>query len=246
MSNLINNPLVYLFEEFSNRTGVELNSFVLNETPNNTFHNQKFMQQYANNTNNGDVYKYLYDPGLSFSWRFHQRLARIKYTDRKEPWITLMFNTGTKEPLTTLGSLNYTHYEQYGNNKLSIVDVKRNVMPVDIVFISNSIDYLYNFLGKLNFWFDRSTGIYYNQSVAFSNSHVVEYELASDVFNIKTRDLNKLDTERRGSLVSAGYSFDMGYWELNLPEEGYIVENINLKIKVVDNINNSSMTLTTI
>jgi len=236
LDNLLQNPLLYLFDNFSSVTGYNFSEFVINETPSTTFHNQPFMQQYADGQSGDEsVYKYLYDPSLEFGFRFHQRLAKIKYIDRKDPWITIIFKTGEKNPLTNVLSHKYNHME-VSPDKFYKVNCRRGTIPINVVFISNSIDYLYSFLGKLNFWFDRTVGFEYNQAIQYSNSFVKNYSLSAEAVNIVQKDLTKLDNERRGSLATAGYSFDMIYWELDLPEQGHILKTIDLKIKVVDNL----------
>lgn len=236
MSNFLQTPLIFLFNRIEEESGVSLASFVVNETPATpkaTGVVQPIMKMYQdlNNSTTNQVYKYLYDPDLSFSFRFHQRLSRFKYTDRKEPWVSLIFNTGEKRPLTEVVSHRYEHHEITENNFYSL-GVRRSSTPVNLVFISNSIDYLYSFLGAISFYWDRITAFDYKQTIQYSNSYVVTYDLTGEALDIRPKDLNKLDTERRGSLVMAGYSFDLVNYEFKLPEEGHLLKEIDLIIKV--------------
>ncbi len=235
MVNYVNNPLVFLFNEMESKTGYTFSQFNVNETPNTIYHSQPRMQQYINKQNNStnQIYKYLYDPSLAFSFRFHQRIARIKYNDRKLPWITIIFNVGEKTPYTGVLSHKHSHHEKTDTSFYNL-DLRRSKVPVDMVFISNSMDYLMSFNGRLNYWFDRITGYQYEQTIQYSNSLIVDYTLSAQVINIIPKDLNKLDTERRGSLATVGYSFDLVYYEFNeLPVEGNILRNIDLLIKTL-------------
>lgn len=233
----LNNALIYLFNNFETETGYNFPNFMVNETPDATI-NQPYMQQYKNkNTsqNNGALYKYLFDPNLQFGFRFHQRIAKIKYEDRAQPWVSIIFNTGEVKPLTNV--LSHT-YDQMRISKCEDafydVKIRRVSTPVNLVFISNNIDYLYRYLQKLSFYFDRITQYEYEQIVRYSSTQVFRYPLSGMAKDIIQKDLTKLDTERRGSLATAGFSFDLIYYDMDTPLKGYLLEDIDLQIRFIN------------
>ena len=237
----INNALVYLFKYFEDSTGFNFPSFMNNEQPDSNLNvNQKYMKQYQqkNTTqHNGSVYKYLYDPNLSFDWRFHQRISKIKYADRSEPWISIIFNTGEVKTLTNVISSTYDQIKTIRSEGMFYeLPIRRVLTPINMVFVSNDIDYLNAFLQTLAFYFDRITQYSYITILKYSDTDIYKYPLSAMAKDINQRDLKKLDTEKRGSLVTAGYSFDLIYYVLNLPaqEQGKLLEDIDLQIRLID------------
>ena len=237
----LNNALVYLFNSFEEVTGYNFPNFMTNETPSSVV-SQPLMQQQRQRQNqtpapdNGAMYKYLFDPNLTFGFRFHQRIAKIKYEDRKQPWVTIMFNTGEVRPLTNvLSTINEQIRIQKRTDDFYDVSVRKVLTPVNLVFISNDIDYLYSYLQKLSFYFDRITQYDYQQRIQYPNGHVTTYPLVGMAKDIIQKDLTKLDTEKRGSLATAGFSFDLIYYVMDTPLRGYLLEDIDLQIKFLNN-----------
>ena len=195
---------------------------------------QKFQAKNVAN-NNGQLYKYIWDPELTFSWRLQERIARIVFENRSQPWVSIVYNTGEVKPLTNMLSHTYDQIRIVAaNQQFYDVQVRRVVTPVNLVFISNNIDYLYRYLQKLSFYFDRTTQYSYTQKVQYAENYVTEYTLAGMAKDIVAKDLTKLDTEKRGSLATAGYSFNLIYWDFNTPYTGYLLENLDLEIKILD------------
>lgn len=219
--------------------------FLVNETA-DTKISQPYMQQYQNknvSTNNGKLYKYLYDPDLSFNFRFYQRLAKIKYDDRKEPWISIMYNTGEVRPLTDVLSHVYDQIRiAKRTDTFYDTKIRRVVTPVNLVFISNDIDYLYSYLQKLSFYFDRITQYNYQQRIQYSDNKISTYQLSAMAKNIIQKDLTKLDTENRGSLATAGYSFDLIYYSIDTPLGGYLLKDIDINMCFVNDFNYMHLT----
>lgn len=232
--NYLINPITHLFDQFETYSGISFTSFTTSQTPDNTFHNQPYLKQYQDK-GDGQLYKYLYDPNLRFDWRFHQRIARMKYTERSNPWVTIMFNTGLKNPLTNVVSHEYPAYETL-EGKTFEVKVKRDSVPINFVLISNDVNYLNSYIGSISSWWNRIVNFPYNQTLTYTNSITKTYSLVGQALNIRPQDLEKLDTESRGSLVTAAYSMDLVYFEYSIPQEGNILEEIGLQIKVVDDI----------
>ena len=233
----LNNALIQLFDNFEEVTGYNFPDFMDNEVP-DTKINQPFMQQYQNkNTtqNNGKLYKYLYDPNLQFGFRFHQRIAKIKFEDREQPWISIIFNTGEVKPLTNVLSHTYDQTKIVKEESAFYdVKVRRVLTPINLIFISNKMDYLYRYLQKLSFYFDRITQYEYEQIVRYSDDKSYRYKFSGMAKDILQKDLTKLDTERRGSLATAGFSFDLIYFDIDTPLKGYLLEDIDLHIRFVD------------
>ena len=234
----LTNALVYLFKSFEEVTSTEFPNFMVNEVP-DQIKSQPYMQAYANKNvviDNGQLYKFLYDPELQFGFRFHQRISKIRYDDRKEPWISIIFSTGEVKPLT--GVLSHV-YEQIKilkkDGEFFDVKVRRVLTPVNFVFISNNMDYLYRYLQKLSFYFDRIIEYPYQQKIYYDETHFNTYCLQGMAKSIVQKDLTKLDTERRGGLATAGYGFDLIYYDMDTPLKGYLLENIDLNIKYIEN-----------
>jgi len=239
MYNYFINPLVYLFEKFEDVTGVPFLEFST-EKPDNTLHTQKYMKQYNDLTNKGTFYKYLYVPDLAFDFRFHQHIAKIQYTERKTGWVTPIFSTGVKNQHTNVLSHVYSHWESF-ESKSNQIRFRRSLIPVNLVFISNDINFLYTYLGKLNFWFDRIVGLEYKQDVLI-HSAPQNIELSCDIMNILPKDLSKLDTSRKGSLVTAAYTFDINYTEFDSPVELNLLETIGIQIRSLGGLDNLVIT----
>ena len=144
--NFLNNTLGQLFDTIEQKANIKFATFNMNETKKveqgKDGENKIFMQQYEE-THDEPVYKYLYDPNLSFDERFHQRIASIGYKDRNKPWLTIMFNTGTVRTVTGVDSK--PRYLTVHNSDGDYFDLKtkRVRVPVNMVLISNDISYLY-------------------------------------------------------------------------------------------------------
>ena len=111
--NFLNNALTQLFDDLEDKCRVKFNTFTANDKPMKGGINadQEYMKMYQK-TEDNRIYKYLYDPDLNFDFRFHQRMARINYRNRKEPWVSLMFNTQTVRPLNHVLSHVYTGIQE--------------------------------------------------------------------------------------------------------------------------------------
>lgn len=230
----INNVLVQLFDAIESNSGVSFATFTTNETTkeeNIINRNQKFMEDYENTFDN-KIYKYLYDPDLSFDFRFHQRLASISYEDKKSAWVTLMFNTGPVRPLTGVLSRPYNGYEQDGSEVYPF-KIKRVSVPINMVFISNDLTYLYSVTEKVAFYFDRLINFPYREAVQYSDTYTETYENYGMAKNIQQIDLTKLDTSSRGTLVTTAFTFDLIYFVVEAPNAPTgLLEKIIVEIKV--------------
>lgn len=233
----INNPLVYLFDLLEQKSRVTFATYNVNEVPKNNPNIQKgtqpYMEQYQS-TNDNQVYKYLYDPDLDFNFRFHQRISSIKYQDRKQPWVTLMYNMKQVNPLTNVVSSKF-------NSEIIIDDVyygfhvKRVSVPINLVFVSNSPEYLYHVSENLVGFFDRLINFNYKQAIKFSDTCTRNFDpLVGQCLNITPVDLTKLDTEMRGTLMTTAYTFDLVYFTYDIPVQGYLLKEIDVEIKILN------------
>jgi hypothetical protein len=254
----IANPIVYFFNYLEATSGISFANFTINETPKQEFRNQPLMQQYQNINNvssRPQMYKYLYDPNLSFDFRFHQRLASINYTDRKTPWITIMFSTSEVKPLTQAGSSTFTSQVKV-NDKYFPVRTRKLLVPVKFVFISNDISFLYSRLEYMSFWLDRICNFPYKQTIQFAPGYKENYDQVGLATDIEPVDVTKLDTQRLGTLATSAYTMNIVYWahsfvdpntglpmpidpDTGLPSSEYaslhILKEIDLKVCVVSN-----------
>lgn len=216
-------------------TGVKFATFRMNEAEKveQGFDggNKKYMKQYKE-TYDEPVYKYLYDPDLAFDEDFHQRLASIGFKDRNEPWVTIMFNTGTVQSLTDVVSTN--QYLTISNSDGDYFDIKtkRVRVPVNMVLVSNDISTLYKVTENLALFFDRVINFKYCEYVGFPTGTEDEYEKTAQCMDIEEVDLNKLDTNSRGSIVSSAYTFGLTYWVTRYPDKVHLLERIIVDIAV--------------
>lgn len=234
--NYLNNALGQLFDVLEGHLGgAKFATFSMKETSKveQGFDggDKLFMQKYKQE-HDEPMYKYLYDPDLSFDDRFHQRLASISVEDRGEPWVTIMFNTGTVQALTDVYSCN--NYWTVNNSDGDYFDIKakRVKVPVNMVLVSNDISYLYSITENLVLFFDRIINFAYAEYVSFPTGTEDEYERKGQAIDITEVNLDKFDTSNRGTLVSSAYTFGLVYWVSRYPEYCHLLERIIVNIAV--------------
>ena len=218
----IKNAICQLFDELEDKCHIKLASFTASDTQgqkNIAAGARIYMNDTTNNQSNG-VYKYLYDPALSFDYRFHQRLAEAPFAKTEKPWATIMFNTKQVRPLTNVLSHVYKRIEYIAGKPVQFLTRMQSV-PVNMVIVSNDMDKLYNTTEKIAMYFDRFINFHYKQVIVFGNVDKDGYELyetvAGRAANIREVDLNKYDTTQRGSLVASAFQFDLIYWVCQTP-----------------------------
>ena len=104
INSYIKNAIAQLFDELEDKCHVKFASFTASDMQgqkNSAAGTRTYMNDEKNNESNG-VYKYLYDPDLSFDYRFHQRLAEAPFEKTNKPWATIMFNTKQVRTLTNV------------------------------------------------------------------------------------------------------------------------------------------------
>lgn len=244
--NYINNALTQLFNDIEHKCQIKFVSFTANDSPQQNRgginSNQEYMKMYQQTADNR-TYKYLYDPDLNFDFRFHQRMGRINYSRRKEPWVSLMFNTGTIKPVTNILShvydgIEYVEFEdkdEQGNKKIVTEGVeykfRRVVCPINFVLISNELSYLMQVAEHMAMYFDRWINYTYKQTLTFSPLTTLEYDLVGVAQNIRQVNLEKLDTESKGSLAMAAFSFELVYWNILTSDIRYkLLEKVVLEV----------------
>ena len=208
---------------------------------------RQYMDDKANNESHG-IYKYLYDPNLSFDFRFHQRLAAAPFQKTSKPWATIMFSTKQVRTLTNILSHVYkrTDIKEDGANRYLTRMVS---VPVNMAIISNDMDKLYNTTEKIAMYFDRFINYHYMQVVTFGDPSDGGYENREEVVgraaNIREVDLDKLDTEHKGSLCSQAYQFDLVYWVVQTPGASLnLLEKIILEVDVMGSEPREIITIT--
>lgn len=222
INSYIKNAIAQLFDEIEDKCHVKFATFTASDSQGQ--HNiaagtRDYMDDTKNNQSNG-IYKYLYDPGLAFDFRFHQRLAAAPFEKTSKPWATIMFSTRQVRPLTNVLSHKYTRTE-YANGTPTQFKTRMVSVPVNMIVISNDMDKLYNTTEKIAMYFDRFINFHYKHVLTFGDVKKGGYELYEEVVgraaNIREVDLDKLDTEHKGQLVSQGYQFDLIYWIAETP-----------------------------
>ena len=236
MTNYINNCIVQLLDYIEATCGLKFVTFTDRDlVGSSSYGKQQYMASY-NAGAKGTVYKYLYDPGLSFNFRFHQYLADINFVHHDKPWVTLMFSTGAVKPLTYVLSHKYEgiQYVLKPDNTDDIIPYKtrRVSVPMQIALISNNISYLYENLEKMASYFDRFINFPYHQTIRYDGKNVMQWQCIGQCTNITPVDVAKLDTETRGTIVTATYNFNLIHWITDAPETPLnLLEKIILEVR---------------
>ena len=246
----IKNAIAQLFDEIEDKCHVRFATFTASDTQgqqNLAAGTRTYMEDKPNNQSNG-VYKYLYDPGLAFDYRFHQRLAEAPFAKTSKPWATIMFSTKQVRPLTNVLSHIYRRIEYINGNPVEFKTRMQSV-PVNMVIVSNDMDKLYNTTEKIAMYFDRFINFHYDQTIVFGKPENGGYELYDNVAgraaNIRETDLNKYDTTQRGSLVASAFQFDLIYWVCETPgTELKILKKIILEIEIKGHPEKQILTIT--
>ena len=233
----IKNAIAQLFDEIEDKCHVKFATFTASDSQGQkeiAADERQYMSNKVNNQSNG-IYKYLYDPGLAFDFRFHQRLAAAPFEKTSKPSATIMFSTKQVRTLTNVLSHLYTQTE-YINGEPTQFNTRMVSVPVNMVIVSNDMDKLYNTTEQMAMYFDRFINFHYSQTLTFGDVNKGGYELYEEVSgkaaNIREVDLDKLDTERRGSLVYQGYQFDLIYWVAQTPGVSLkLLEKIILEVQ---------------
>ena len=218
----IKNAIAQLFDTIEEKCFVKFATFTASDSQgekNIIAGTREYMNDKVNNKSNG-IYKYLYDPNLSFDFRFHQRLASAPFKKTSKPWATIMFSTKQVRTLTNILSHVYTRTENVGGTLMQF-KTRRVSVPVNMVIVSNDEDKLYDTTEKIAMYFDRFINFHYDHIITFGDVKKDGYELYEEVVgqasDIREVDLDKLDTEHKGSIVSQGYQFDLVYWVVQTP-----------------------------
>lgn len=222
VNSYIKNAIAQLFDTIEDKCHVKFATFTASDSQGQKellAGTRQYMDNKANNNSNG-IYKYLYDPTLAFDFRFHQRLAAAPFQKTSKPWATIMFSTKQVRTLTNILSHLYTRTEYVNDNYIQF-KTRMVSVPVNMVVVSNDMDKLYDTTEKIAMYFDRFINFSYDQVLTFGNVKNDGYELYETVTgrasNIREVDLDKLDTEHKGSIVSQGYQFDLIYWVTETP-----------------------------
>lgn len=235
----IKNAIGQLFDEIENKCHVKFATFTASDSQGQrevVAGERQYMNDKRNNQSNG-IYKYLYDPGLSFDFRFHQRLASAPFERTNKPWATIMFSTKQVRTLTNILSHIYKRTE-YINEVPTQFRSRMVSVPVNMVVISNDMDKLYNTTEKMAMYFDRFINFHYDHVITFGDVNNGGFELYEEVVgraaNIREIDLDKLDTEHKGSLCSQAYQFDLVYWDVLTPGTSLkLLEKIILEVDIL-------------
>ena len=232
----IKNAIGQLFDEIEEKCHVKFATFTASDAQGQkeiAAGERQYMDDKPNNQSNG-IYKYLYDPGLSFDFRFHQRLAAAPFEKSNRPWATIMFSTKQVRTLTNILSHVYKRTEYTKDGAIEFLTRMVSV-PVNMVVISNDMDKLYNTTEKMAMYFDRFINFHYDHVITFGDVNNGGHELYEEVVgraaNIREVDLDKLDTEHKGSLCSQAYQFDLVYWVVQTPGTSLkLLEKIILEV----------------
>ena len=250
VNSYIKNAIGQLFDIIEDKCHVKFATFTASDTQgekNIAAGTRQYMNDKVNNQSNG-VYKYLYDPNLSFDFRFHQRLASAPFEKTSKPWATIMFSTGQVRTLTNVLSHLYTRTE-YINDIPHQFKTRMVSVPINMVIISNDMDKLYDTTEKVAMYFDRFINFHYEQVITFGDVKKDGFELYDEVVgraaNIREVNLDKLDTEHKGSLVTQGYQFDLIYWVVQTPGVKLrLLKKIILEIQEKGNATKQVITIT--
>jgi len=234
----IHNAIAQLFDEIEDKCKVKFATFTASDLQgqkNKAAGTRDHMDDEPNNSSHG-IYKYLYDPNLTFDYRFHQRLAAAPFEKTSKPWATIMFNTKQAKPQVSFLAHKYT-MTTYKDGTPYEFKLRRVVVPVNMAIVSNDMTKLYNTTEKIAMYFDRFINFHYDHVITVGNPNNGGFEIfeskVGQAANIKEVDLTKLDTETRGSLVSEAYTFDLIYWVVETPGTSLrLLQKIILEVEV--------------
>lgn len=234
----INNAIAQLFDEIEEKCKVKFATFTASDLQgqkNLAAGKREFMDDTPNNDSHG-IYKYLYDPGLAFDFRFHQRLATAPFAKTRVPWVTIMFSTKQAKPLTNILSHKYTDI-QYHEGVPYEFKVKRVSVPVNMALVSNDMNKLYETTEKISMYFDRFINFHYDHVIDVGDPKKGGFQVfeskVGQAADIREVDLTKLDTEHRGSLVSEAYTFNLVYFVVDSPDASlHILKKVILELEV--------------
>ena len=246
----IKNAIGQLFDDIEKNCRVKFATFTASDTQGQkeiAAGTRDYMEDKPNNQSNG-IYKYLYDPGLAFDFRFHQRLAAAPFQKTSKPWATIMFSTKQVRTLTNVLSHVYRRTE-YINGTPTEFKTRMASVPVNMVVISNDMDKLYNTTESMAMYFDRFINFHYDHVLTFGDVENGGFELYENVAgraaNIREVDLDKLDTEHKGSLCSQAYQFDLIYWIARTPGVSLrLLEKIILEVEILNQKPRQIITIT--
>lgn len=246
----IKNAIAQLFDEIEDKCHVKFATFTASDSQGQkeiAAAERQYMDDKPNNQSNG-IYKYLYDPNLAFDFRFHQRLAAAPFQKTSKPWATIMFSTKQVRTLTNILSHVYNKIVYVDNSPVQLK--KRMVsVPVNMTVISNDMDKLYNTTEQMAMYFDRFINYHYDHVLNMGDVEDGGYEIYEEVVgraaNIREIDLDKLDTEHKGSLCSQAYQFDLVYWVVQTPGVSLkLLEKIILEVEVLGHKPRQIITIT--
>ena len=208
----INNAICQLFDEIEEKCKVKFAKFAPSDLQGQrtlAAGEREYMDNTLNNESHG-IYKYLYDPNLSFDFRFHQRIAALPFSKTRTPWATLMFSTKQVRPLTNMLSHKYKKKVLVEGSVFETLR-RRVSVPVNMAVVSNDISKLYDTAEKMALYFDRFINFHYIQTLEVKKEEVSRESVSGQAMDIKEVDFIKYDTTTRGSIVAIPYSFDLIY-----------------------------------
>lgn len=234
LNSYLNNAICQLFDEIEDKCKVKFAKFTASDLQGQetiAAGQRDYMDDTPNNESHG-IYKYLYDPQLTFDFRFHQRLAAMPFKKTNKPWATIMFSTKQVRPLTNM--LSHKYKKILYNEGVPYEFLTRRVsVPVNMAIISNDMTKLYNTTEKMAMYFDRFINFHYNQVISMGDDFTVQQNVSGQAMNIREVDLTKYDTTTRGSIVAVPFTFDLIYWVVDTPgTELKVLKKIILEIKV--------------
>lgn len=251
LSAYINNAIAQLFDEIEDKCDVKFATFTASDLQGQktlATGTRTFMENDPNNSSNG-IYKYLYDPNLSFDFRFHQRLAAAPFVKTSKPWATIMFSTKQAQSLSNILSHLYTEHKfDEGGNPYEL-KLKRVRVPVNMVVVSNDMTKLYYTTEKMSMYFDRFINYHYDHVIDVGDPENGGFQIfeskVGQAANIKEVNLDKYETTSRGSLVAQAYTFDLVYFAVKNPGTTLrLLKKIILEVEAPKGNNIATYTIT--
>lgn len=229
----INNAICQLFDEIEDKCKVKFATFTASDLQGQQeaqAGSREYMENAPNNESHG-IYKYLYDPNMSFDFRFHQRLTAAPFKKTNKPWATIMFSTKQARPLTNVLSHRYKGFSTDTNGNKYEIMLRRVSVPVNMAIISNDMTKLYNITEKMALYFDRFINFHYDHIIDLGDNRIIQESKVGQAEDIREVDLSKYDTEQRGSLVAETYTFNLIYWVVDTPSAIRLLKKIILELE---------------
>ncbi len=178
---------------------------------------------------------YFFDPGLNFDTRLRERLAKLKFADKQDDWIIVMYNRSQMSQLSVQSRQFPVVYKKISNATGHKYHSKFQSCQLDVVFFSNNPYYLESFEEVAVIKYDRSYMFEALYTIPVGDSsEVMNFKIWAD--NIEPSSFEKLSIDDRDSICFTRWSLKINFPVLISEGTGKLIKQITTKIKIVNNL----------